>query len=69
MTVLEALAASLRAAAQYNASSQVAPTAILWPDKDREWLPVLGQLQSALPELFSLGSYKPDHRQLSLIHI
>lgn len=63
MTVLEALAASLRAAAQYNASPQIAPTAILWPDKDREWLPVLGQLQSALPELFSLGSYKPDHRQ------
>lgn len=63
MNVIEALATSLRAAAQYNASAQLAPAAILWPDKEREWLPVLGQLQSAFPELFSLGSFKPDHRQ------
>lgn len=63
MKVIEALIKSLRSAAQYNASAQVAPAAILWTDKEREWLPVMTQLQSALPELFCLGSYKPERRQ------
>ena len=63
MKVIEALIKSLRSAAQYNASAQVAPAAILWTDKEREWLPVMTQLQSALPELFCLGSFKPERRQ------
>jgi len=63
MKVIEALSKSLRGAAQYNASAQAAPAAILWPDKEREWLPVLGQLQAVLPELFCLGDYAPERRQ------
>jgi hypothetical protein len=63
MTFLEALSKNLRAAAQYNASVQVAPAVILWPDKDSEWLPVLMQLQAMLPELFSLGAYALERRQ------
>jgi hypothetical protein len=63
MTFLEALSKNVRAAAQYNASVQVATAVILWPDKDREWLPMLMQLQAMLPELFSLGAYARERRQ------
>ncbi|MBV2135098.1 hypothetical protein KRX52_20195 [Pseudomonas sp. MAP12] len=63
MKVIEALSKNLRGTAQYHASAQATPAATLWPDKEREWLPVLGQLQAVLPELFCLGDYAPERRQ------
>jgi hypothetical protein len=33
---------------------------ILWTDPKREWLPLIHQLRSALPELISLGVYDAE---------
>jgi hypothetical protein len=33
---------------------------ILWTDPKREWLPLIPQLHSALPELISLGVYDAE---------
>jgi hypothetical protein len=41
MTVLDAIIQSLSRAGEYNQDDQVAPAVILWPDKERQWEPVL----------------------------
>ena len=56
-TVLEAILASLQAASDYNQNEQVAPAAILWTDKDRQWEPLLPRLRQSLPQLLTLGAY------------
>jgi len=57
MTVLEALIQSLNRAGEYNRDDQVAPAVILWPDKERQWEPVLPVLRERLPHLLTLGPY------------
>lgn len=37
--------------------------ALLWTDSEAEWLPILPALKSALPQLYSLGDYKPAEHQ------
>jgi hypothetical protein len=37
--------------------------AILWTDPKREWLPLIPQLRSVLPELICLGAYDAEQRQ------
>jgi len=59
-TVFGALLAALEAARQYNSADQVAPAAILWPDKRSEWLELLPRLRVALPQLLTLGDFDPD---------
>ena len=62
-TLVEQLAAAVRTAAQaFAAGDQIAPCAVLWPDAERLWEPVIQELQPALPELFVLGSYAPEKR-------
>lgn len=61
-SVSEVLAASLRAAAEFNAQVMVAPVAILWTDAERQWEPLLPMLMEALPEMLVLGSYAPAER-------
>jgi hypothetical protein len=39
-----------------------APAALLWADPDRQWVDLVGRLQTALPHLFVLGDFKPDKR-------
>ena len=56
MTVLEALIQSLSRAGEYSRDDQVAPAVILWPDKERQWEPVLPVLRERLPHLLTLGS-------------
>ncbi|MGI5922599.1 MAG: BREX-1 system phosphatase PglZ type B [Lentisphaeria bacterium] len=63
MRVLDHLREAVRAAAVYNASVQVAPACILWPDGDRQWEAVMPQLQAELPELMVLGDYAPEQRR------
>ena len=41
MTVLDAIIQSLSRAGEYNRDDQVAPATNLWPDKERQWEPVL----------------------------
>ncbi len=57
MTVLDAIIQSLSRAGEYNRDDQVAPAVILWPDKERQWEPVVPMLRERLPHLLTLGAY------------
>jgi hypothetical protein len=62
-TVIAVLMDRLRdQATRYNPAIETAPVAILWTDDRRDWEGVLPNLKSAMPELFSLGEYKPMER-------
>lgn len=56
-TVLESLAAAVRAAAAFDKNDQAPPSAILWTDEDQAWLDVLPKLRACMPELLTLGAY------------
>jgi hypothetical protein len=60
-TLLDALAQALTRASLYNSNDQVAPAAVLWPDKERQWLPLLPALRARLP-LLTLGDHDPALR-------
>jgi len=45
-TLLDTLARSLLHAGQYNKNDQCPPAAILWPDKERQWEPLLPALRT-----------------------
>ncbi len=60
--VLDAILASLQAAGVYNRNDQVAPAAILWTDKERQWETLLPLLREHLPQLLTLGDYEPATR-------
>ncbi len=49
ITLVEALPQSLLRAGQYNKTDQCPPAAILWPDKERQWEPLLPALRERLP--------------------
>lgn len=61
-SVLEELLQALDRCTEYNASTQVAPAVVLWPDAERQWEPVLPLLRAANPALLTLGDYRPDER-------
>lgn len=61
-TLLEAVQASL-ATASRHAPGEVAPAVILWPDADGQWLPLIPQLRTLMPQLLVLGDYLPNQRQ------
>lgn len=60
-TLLDALIQALSLAGQYNKDDQVAPAAILWTDKERQWTALLPELAARLP-LLTLGEYAPNRR-------
>ena len=60
-SLLEALEASF-ADALRTPEGVAKPVAILWADPERQWAPLLGRLQVALPQLFALGTYSPERR-------
>ncbi len=62
MRVIEHLVKTLRDSAIFNPEVQVAPSCILWSDKDRQWAAVIPRLQSELGELLVLGDYVPENR-------
>jgi len=57
-TVLQALVEALARAGAYNRNVMVAPAAILWPDEQRQWLPLMPVLREMVPHLFTLGPYE-----------
>jgi hypothetical protein len=59
MTRLGALITALQRAADYNRNDQVGPAAVLWTDKDRQWLSLLLVLRTRLP-LLTYGDYDPS---------
>ena len=60
--LIDRLCEAIRAAAAFNPEIQVAPACILWPDRDRQWEPVIQRLQGELSELLVLGEYDPDKK-------
>ncbi|MFN8475036.1 MAG: BREX-1 system phosphatase PglZ type B [Anaerolineae bacterium] len=60
-TFLDAVAAALTRAGVYNKNDQVAPAAVLWPDGERQWEPLVPRLRQSLP-LLTLGAYDPAAR-------
>jgi hypothetical protein len=58
-TLFDALVDALRAAGAYNKQDQAPPAAVLWPDKERQWEPLLPRLRERLP-ILTLGPYAPD---------
>ena len=59
-TVLDELLLALERAATYNLNDQVAPDAILWTDKERQWEPLAPRLRETLPRFLTLGPYNPE---------
>ena len=62
-TLIESLIGSIQKAAGFNGNAEVAPAVILWTDHERVWEPLLGELQSRLPNLLTWGEWKPEQRQ------
>ncbi len=60
MLVVDSLLNAIQEAKKYNSNIQIAPAAVLWTDKDRQWQPVINKLQELLPELVILGDYEPE---------
>jgi len=60
MLVIDSLINSIKEAKKYNSNIQIAPAALLWTDKERQWEPVINKIQGLLPELIVLGNYEPD---------
>lgn len=46
-----------------NRSLMVTPSAILWPDAERQWAGVAQRLLASTPELLTLGPFQPVQRQ------
>ena len=62
-TVIQTLAERLREQAKrFNPSLEVPRVAVLWTDDRCDWEGVLPNLKFLIPELFSLGEYKPLER-------
>ena len=61
-TVMEALIHSLRDAAAHNPTDAEKPVAILWTDRDSQWLPIVPCVRELVPELLVFGEYQPEHR-------
>lgn len=59
-SVLNLLVDKLSSSATYNPAIEVAPSAILWPDKNKQWHTIIPRLQQQLPQLYILGEYQPD---------
>lgn len=62
MKIIDLLIDEVRASADYNSNMQVAPSVILWTDKQRQWESALPLLQAAMPELVVLGDYDPKQK-------
>lgn len=60
-TFFDTLVNCIKYPAPYNPREQAAPAAILWPDKGREWEPLLPRLRTHLP-ILTLGPYQPQER-------
>ncbi len=51
---------SIREASRFDSGNLTAPVAILWPDPERQWEPIIGKLQEDMP-----GVAKADLKNLS----
>ncbi|HSH77484.1 MAG TPA: RNA-binding domain-containing protein [Herpetosiphonaceae bacterium] len=58
-TFLDVLVYALDRATNYNMQTAIAPAAVLWPDRERVWEPLIPRLRKRLPVL-TLGAYAPE---------
>lgn len=63
MNLITYLVESLRASVKVNRTMMTVPVAILWTDAERNWESAITRLKKLMPELFTLGEYRPDDRQ------
>ena len=61
-TFLDSLVAAISEAKKYNSQDQAPPVAVLWPDKDRQWEPLMPTLRNQSP-IFALGEYDPEEHR------
>jgi hypothetical protein len=61
-TLIEGLKISLGRAGHFDSGDTVAPAAILWTDTDGQWQVVVNQLQSLMPNIYTLGEYNPQEK-------
>lgn len=57
------LAAAVLAAAKGNSHTATTAAAVLWPDKEGQWLAALPALKKLMPSLCELGEYNPRQRR------
>lgn len=57
------LAAAVLAAAKGNSHTATTAAAVLWPDKEVQWLAALPALKKLMPSLCELGEYDPGQRR------
>ena len=62
-TILERLIAAIRKAAEYNSAVEVAPSCILWTDKEKQFEGAISALQKNMPELLVWGTYDAARRR------
>lgn len=58
--VIQYVIDSLQAAQRYNPLDSVSPAAILWPDSDGQWKPIVDIIKTMLPHILVLGEYAPE---------
>lgn len=61
--VLNALKKAIQTAAKGNSHTATTAAAVLWPDKEQQWLCALPMLQKLMPNLCVLGDYDPGLRR------
>ena len=61
-TVLDRIVGCLEKAADYDPNVGEAPVALLWPDEDARWQPVIDRIAERVP-LVSLGEFEPAQRR------
>ena len=60
-TLIDALDLSLKQAARVP-DGVSHPAALLWPDPEGQWVPLIPSLQKSLPHLYVLGRFAPEDR-------
>jgi hypothetical protein len=58
-TVLDALVLAVQRAARFNQADKAPPVAVLWPDPDASWRPLIDALRQRLP-VITLGNHDAD---------
>ena len=61
-TLLQSIQRSLEQAGRFNSNDMEAPAAILWPDPEEQWLPLIHHLIPLMDNLFILGEYNIEKR-------
>lgn len=61
LTFTDALVAKLNALNDYNRSVFTPPAAILWPDKARQFEPVIDLIRDRIPYFITFGDYNPQN--------